>query len=122
MPKYFPKQGDIIMIDAEPHTGHEYGGHNANKGNIRRPMIVLSKSSYNANTGMVMGMLLTSAQRKFAPQMYKPFADAESGVHGHIVLWQVPNFDHIARHAKTVGHVDEGTLQELIQIAVDILQ
>lgn len=32
----FPNQGDLIMIDAEPHKGREYGGHNKQLGNIRQ--------------------------------------------------------------------------------------
>ena len=27
----FPKKGDIIIADAEPHAGHEMGGHNPKK-------------------------------------------------------------------------------------------
>jgi len=36
----FPKKGDIIIADAEPHAGHEMGGHNPKKGNIRRHYVV----------------------------------------------------------------------------------
>jgi hypothetical protein len=32
-----PKQGDLIFIDAEPHAGHEEGGHRPQSGHIRRP-------------------------------------------------------------------------------------
>ena len=31
----FPNKGDVIIADAEPHAGHEMGGHNPSKGNIR---------------------------------------------------------------------------------------
>ena len=72
-----PKQGDIVFVDAEPHLGKEYGGHNFNNGNIRRPLIVLSNDDYNEATGMVIGMFVTSSDN-FMNEMLKPFADFES--------------------------------------------
>lgn len=32
----FPNQGDLTVIDAEPHKGREYGGHDKQLGNIRQ--------------------------------------------------------------------------------------
>lgn len=32
----FPNQGDLSMIDTEPHKGREYGSHNKQLGNIRQ--------------------------------------------------------------------------------------
>ena len=32
----FPNQGDLIMIDTEPHKGREYSGHDKQLGNIRQ--------------------------------------------------------------------------------------
>lgn len=56
----FPKKGDIIIADAELHAGHEMGGHNPKKGNIRRHYVVMSTSAYNEATHIFIGMLITS--------------------------------------------------------------
>ena len=109
-----PKQGDIVFVDAEPHLGKEYGGHNLNAGNIRRPLIVLSNDDYNEATGMVIGMFVTSSD-KFMNEMLKPFADFESGVKGNIVLWQLPTYDAAARHLEVVGHAKPSLVKELKQ-------
>jgi mRNA interferase MazF len=30
------RQGDIVYLDADPHAGHEMGGHSPATGNVRR--------------------------------------------------------------------------------------
>ncbi|WP_390407309.1 type II toxin-antitoxin system PemK/MazF family toxin [Lacticaseibacillus jixiensis] len=114
-----PKQGDIIFIDAEPHAGKEFGGHNPETNNNRRPMIVLSNSDYNHATKMVIGMVVTHST--FGDQnWYERFADLSSGVEGNIVLWQLPTYDAVARHTEIVGHVSDKLLNRLKQAAKDI--
>lgn len=114
-----PKQGDIVFVDAEPHLGKEYGGHNFNNGNIRRPLIVLSNDDYNEATGMVIGMFVTSSDN-FMNEMLKPFADFESGVKGNIVLWQLPTYDAAACHLEVVVHAKSSLVKELKQAATDL--
>ncbi|WP_243682034.1 type II toxin-antitoxin system PemK/MazF family toxin [Lacticaseibacillus manihotivorans] len=80
-----PKQGDIIFIDSEPHAGKEFGGHDPEQNNTRRPMIVLSNTDYNHGTKMVIGMLVTHSNFGDS-SWYEQFADFNSGVEGNIVL------------------------------------
>ena len=116
-----PKQGDIIYIDAEPHAGKEFGGHNPEQKYTRRPMIVLSNTDYNHATKMVIGMLVTHSN--FGdPAWYEQFADFNSGVEGNIVLWQLPTYDALARHAEIVGQVPDKLLKRLKQAAKDIFE
>ncbi|BAP84866.1 cell growth regulatory protein [Paucilactobacillus hokkaidonensis JCM 18461] len=114
-----PEQGSLIYIDAEPHAGHEYGGHNSNMGNIRRPMIVLSNSGYNQKTGMVSGMVITSTRFNNSDN-YIEIADFKSGISGSIVTWQLPSYDYSARHGEIVGKINGKTLNMLIQKVVEI--
>ena len=51
--KAYPKQGDFVFMDAEPHAGHEIGGHDPENQNDRRPYLVLSKEVFNYKTGSV---------------------------------------------------------------------
>lgn len=57
-------QGDIIWIDSEPHSVHEFGGYDAQNDNIRRPLLVVSSKIYNERTGMVVGFPITSSKPK----------------------------------------------------------
>lgn len=111
----YPRQGDIIYIDLEPHFGHEYGGYEPNLGNVQCPMIVLSGSSYNKETGMVSGMVVTSKDFPDAPDFpYQSIINVPSHVKGTIVKWYVPMFDYGARHGRVVGRVSEKELGGLL--------
>ena len=108
-----PKQGDLIFIDAEPHAGHEEGGHRPQSGHIRRPMVVLSNDGYNQAMGMIIGMPITS-KVKHDHRIYVPVDDHASGISGSIITFQLPNYNFDARHGEIVGHVSASMLNELI--------
>jgi len=113
------KQGDIIFIDAEPHAGHEESGHNQEHGNIQRPLVVLSNDAYNRQTGMIVGMPITSKVGNDR-RVFLPIADVDNGVRGSIITYMIPNYDYNARHAKVVGQVKPSILKELLQRAHQI--
>ncbi|MFD1441526.1 type II toxin-antitoxin system PemK/MazF family toxin [Lacticaseibacillus hegangensis] len=110
-------QGDLIWIDAEPHAGHEQGGHDPEHGNIRRPMIVLSTAAYYKQTGLILGMPIThaSSQRE---DIRPAIDDKKSGIHGSVITYQIQNYDFQARHGQVVGHVSHGYIMRLLPIAV----
>ncbi|WP_125713640.1 type II toxin-antitoxin system PemK/MazF family toxin [Companilactobacillus kedongensis] len=109
------EQGDIIYIDAEPHSGKETGGHDLRSGNIRRPLVVLSTTGYNELTGLVTGMFISTSSKLKFPQMCIPIIDVKGGIHGNILTWSLPNFDYESRHAKVISKVNEKTLTNLLQ-------
>ncbi|GAF37852.1 type II toxin-antitoxin system PemK/MazF family toxin [Lentilactobacillus farraginis] len=115
----FPKQGDLIFIDAEPHAGREEGGHDPQKGNIRRPVVVLSNDAYNQQVGMIVCMPITSRASQDR-RIYLPIADQASGVHGSVITFQIPNYDYLARHAEIVGKISTAFLNQLIERAKSI--
>lgn len=114
-----PKQGDIIFIDAEPHSGREEGGHDSINGNIQRPEVVISSNAYNPKTGLTISMPITSKNRN-NKILYLPFVDVKSGIKGSIITWQMRNFDFVSRHGKIVGHVSPAVLDELLKRAFEI--
>lgn len=119
----FPKKGDVIIADAEPHSGHEMGGHNPRKGNIRRHYVVVSTNAYNEATHMFIGMPITTANYSNNPR-YKPIlinGSHGAGVKGFIVLWQMQNFDFEARNGTIVNHIDKNLLDELQQYVNDMV-
>ncbi|WP_374211464.1 type II toxin-antitoxin system PemK/MazF family toxin [Lactobacillus sp. ESL0791] len=112
----YPNQGDIIIVDAEPHIGKEYGGHNPRANNIRRHMVVISNTAYNRQTGMFVGMPITTSEKYKNNQHYKPIllVDAKNGVKGFVCLWQIQNFDFLKRNGKIVNHVQKPYLKDLL--------
>lgn len=110
-------QGDLIWIDAEPHAGHEQGGHDPENGNIRRPMIVLSTAAYFNQTGLILGMPITHAgsQRE---DIRPAINDKKSGIRGSVIAYQIQNYDFRARHGKVIGHMPNSYVMRLLPIAV----
>lgn len=111
----YPKQGDFVFISAEPHAGHEIGGHDANAGNVRRPYLVLSRESFNSNTGLVYAMAITSKVRE--SPIRERIIDMESGINGDLLLTRVPQYDYKARKGEIVGHIkDQDKLEKVLAI------
>ncbi|WEV39668.1 type II toxin-antitoxin system PemK/MazF family toxin [Lactobacillus sp. ESL0681] len=117
----YPKQGDLIWIDSEPHVGHEEGGHNPETGNTQRPAVVISNTSYNEKTGLVVCMLFTHDLNKGKANLYYPIIDLASQLSGSVITFQMPNYDFQGRHGKIVGHVKEKDLEILLAKAYQIL-
>lgn len=110
-----PNKGDIIIADAEPHAGHEMGGHAPSKNNIRRHYVVMSTSAYNHATNMFIGLPITTSNYSNNPKYMPILVNGSNGdgVKGYIVLWQLQNFDFVARHGKVVNHLDQKKIDQL---------
>lgn len=120
----FPEQKDIVIFDAEPHSGKEYGGDNKKVGNFRRHLVVMSSSSYSKATGMILAMPITTAKRYANNPRYFPLlipGPENSGVKGYIALWQLQNFDFISRNGQIVNQISDKTYQELVPFVKDML-
>lgn len=96
-------QGDLIMIDAEPHASHEMGGHNPENNNIRRPFLVMSRAGYSDKSGLVVGLAITHIHRD-SPFRFS-IIDFESKIDGDTLLLQLLSYDFLARHGKIIGHI-----------------
>lgn len=117
----FPKKGDVVIADAEPHSGHEMGGHAPREGNIRRHYVVMSTNEYNEATHMFIGMPITTSDKYANNRRYLPIlinGNGNTGVKGYIVLWQLQNFDFESRNGKVINHVDLKLL-DILQRYVD---
>lgn len=120
----YPKKGDIVKADAEPHSGHEMGGHNPNKGNIGRLYVVMSTTAYNEATHMFIGMPITTSDKYQDNPRYKPIlipGGNGDGVKGYVVLWQLQNFDFDSRNGKIVNHVSVQILDKLQKFVNDMV-
>jgi mRNA interferase MazF len=90
-----PDRQDIIWIDCNPQAGHEMRD--------LHPMLVLSPKNFNARTGLVIGLPMTTA----AYNASNPFAVAagtasgrRTGKTSYVLCHQPKSFDWRARHAK----------------------
>ena len=111
----YPKHGDFVFMSAEPHAGHEIGGHDSQDGNIRRPYLVLSRESFNSNTGLVYAMAISSKVRE--SPVRERIVDLESGINGDLLLTRVPQYDFHARDGKIIGHIrDQSKLEKILDI------
>lgn len=111
----YPKQGDFVFMSAEPHSGHEIGGHDAKAGNVRRPYLILSRESFNANTGLVYAMAITSKVRE--SPIRERIVDVESKINGDLLLTRVSQYDFHARDGKIIGHIkDQDKLEKVLAI------
>ena len=101
-------QGDIIMVDAEPHAGHEMGGHNPEQDNIRRRFLVVSRHQYIKKSGLVIGLAITHNHIQNDPFRFYVL-DYSSKTNGDALLFQMLTYDLIARHGKVIGHIQPST-------------
>lgn len=107
-------QGDIIIIDAEPHAGKEIVGHNPKQGNIRRPFIVLSNYNYNRLTHLVQVMPITRVHKE-SPLRLR-IVDYATKINGDVLTHQLPMYSFEARHGEVIGHLnDTAMLCELLK-------
>ncbi|MFC6295865.1 type II toxin-antitoxin system PemK/MazF family toxin [Lactiplantibacillus daoliensis] len=120
----FPAQGDVVAIDAEPHSGAEYGGHDQTNGNIRRHMVVMSSSAYNQATGLILAMPITTVEKYRNNGHYMPIlisGNHDTGVKGYVVLWQLQNFDYASRNGRVVNRVSTQFFNRLTPFVHDML-
>ena len=97
---YVPEEGDIIWINFNPQSGHEQAGH--------RPALVLSPSSYNKATKLLVCCPLTTQIKGY------PFEVIISGNPSNVALSdQVKSLDWVARSATKKGQAQLHELQEV---------
>ena len=86
-----PERQDIIWIDCNPQAGAEMRD--------LHPMLVLSPQAFNARTGLVIGLPMTTAEYNAT----NPFAIAvgrKAGKTSYVLCHQPKSFDWRARRAK----------------------
>ncbi|TAK89904.1 MAG: type II toxin-antitoxin system PemK/MazF family toxin [Burkholderiaceae bacterium] len=100
-----PDRGDVIWIDCNPQAGREMKD--------VHPLLVLSPGAFNAKTGIVIGLPMTTA----AYNETNPFAvrfDGPKRVVSYILTHQPKSFDWKMRRAKPhpMKHVPEEILAQ----------
>jgi mRNA interferase MazF len=97
---YVPDAGDIVWLSFDPQAGHEQAGH--------RPAVVLSPSSYNAKTSLMICCPMTSQIKNY------PFEVRIAGASPSAVLAdQVKSLDWRKRGARRKGTISAAELAEV---------
>ncbi|MCL2011030.1 MAG: type II toxin-antitoxin system PemK/MazF family toxin [Synergistaceae bacterium] len=103
---YEPKQGDIIILDFDPQTGHEQKG--------RRPALVVSNEQFHRRTNLAMVCPVTNTASGFPLHVT---LDGGTDTKGEIMCEQVKCLDIKARNAL----FKESAPEEIIDEAIDII-
>ena len=97
---YVPEAGDIVWLHFDPQAGHEHSGH--------RPALVLSPSTYNGKTGLMLCCPMTT-QVKGYPFEVLIASDRPSAA----LADQVKSLDWVVRRASHKGKVSSVELAEV---------
>jgi mRNA interferase MazF len=102
-PSYVPERGDIVWLQFKPQAGHEQAGH--------RPALVLSPSSYNRASGLMLCCPMTS-QKKGYP--FEVVLRNEPGRASVVLADQVKSLDWNVRMAIKKGTAPLAAVEETL--------
>ncbi|MCL2007362.1 MAG: type II toxin-antitoxin system PemK/MazF family toxin [Treponema sp.] len=108
---YEPKQGDIIIIDFDPQSGHEQKG--------RRPALVVSNEQFHKRTNLALVCPITKSKSGF-PMHIK--LDKRTKITGEIMCEQAKCLDIAARNASFSETAPEDILNNAIDIICAIVE
>ena len=100
---YVPDRGDILWLQFNPQSGHEQAEH--------RPALVLSPSSYNRVSGLMLCCPMTS-QKKGYP--FEVVISDQPGKISVVLADQVKSLDWKTRQAVKKGAVSSSVVMETL--------
>jgi mRNA interferase MazF len=108
---YIPSAGDLIWTDFDPRVGREQGG--------RRPALVVSVGTFNANTGLAFVCPITTRLRPFPTSVVLP---ADLPISGEILVSALRSIDLEARPIRSAGaSVPRDVLDEVVAKLLAVL-
>jgi len=108
--KYIPEQGDIVVLDFDPQSGHEQKG--------RKPAIIISNKTFNKYLGLAFACPITNTKRDF-PFHIKVESD---NITGYIMSEQMKSIDYNARNIKFIEKANQNTINQILGIIDSIIQ
>ena len=108
---YVPKQGDIVILNFDPQTGHEQKG--------RRPGLIVSNEQFHKRTKMAMVCPITNTVSKFPTHIA---LDDRTDMAGEIMCEQVKCLDVVARHVSYKESVPDDILDEAIDLICSFVE
>ena len=108
---YEPKQGDIIVLNFDPQTGHEQKG--------RRPCLIISNEQFHKRTNMAMVCPITNTTSRFPTHIA---LHGKTNTSGEIMCEQVKCLDVTARNATFKESIPDDILNEAIDLVCSFIE
>ncbi|RJQ40734.1 MAG: type II toxin-antitoxin system PemK/MazF family toxin [Nitrospiraceae bacterium] len=108
---YIPEQGDIIILDFNPQSGHEQ------KGN--RPALVVSNNIFNRRTRIAVVCPITNTERGFPLHVS---LDNRTSTTGVVMCEQVKSLDITARNAVFKEKAPLDVVEEVTDVIVGFFE
>lgn len=111
MSAYIPTQGDIIILNFDPQTGHEQGGN--------RPALVVSNWSFSKYTRLALVCPITSKIKDFPMHI---LLDNRTRTQGQILCQHIRSVDYQTRNAHFAERLPTdlmGEVLNMLQMFVD---
>jgi mRNA interferase MazF len=99
-------RGDVIWADLNPARGHEQGG--------QRPVVVISEDVFNARSGTVIAMAVTSQPQRAGFPLTLELTSVKLPKRSWVKISQVRTLS-VQRLGKKVGQVSPEELDQLIE-------
>jgi len=99
-------RGDVVWADLDPVRGHEQGG--------RRPVVVISEDVFNARSGTVIAMAITSQDQVAGFPLTLELATAKLPKRSWVKISQIRTLS-VQRIGQRIGHISAGELDRLIE-------
>jgi mRNA interferase MazF len=107
----YPQQGDIVMTNFNPQSGHEQNG--------CRPALIISNNQYNQISSLVIACPITRTDKGF-PLHLK--LDGRTKTDGVVLCDQVKCIDPIARGITFIEKAPQDIIDEAIDIIMGIIE
>ena len=108
---YSPKQGDIVIINFDPQTGHEQKG--------RRPSLIVSNDQFHKHTNMAMVCPITNTISGFPTHIA---LNERTQTTGEIMCEQVKCLDIAARDVSYKETVPDDIIDEAIDLICSFVE
>lgn len=105
-------RGEIYWADLNPTRGHEQSG--------RRPVLVISHDEFNARSGTVIGLALTSQPQKAGFPLTLQLPGAKLPKPSWVKISQVRTLS-VERIGSRVGRVAAGDLAKIIEGLIELV-
>ena len=109
--KYTPEQGDIILMNFNPQSGHEQ--------KVQRPALVVSNRVFNRLTNLALVCPITQTERGF-PLHVALGTDIKT--RGFVMCEQVKSLDLAARQARFVEKAPVGVKEQVFNILYGMVE
>lgn len=105
-------RGDIVWADLEPVRGHEQGG--------RRPVVVLSADVFNARSGTVIALAVTSQPQRAGFPLTLELTGVKLSKQSWVKISQIRTLS-VLRIGKKIGRLSPEELDRLLEGLNEIL-